>query len=398
MSRTEPILPGDILCLILGLLTRKDAIALSMISHATRTESLPFLFTSVTLRSERKLEETKTWEKDPLDLFSAIKSVSLYRYEGYDRETWISILEFLSKLPNLQCLKLHLAYRDNDQLERFLTSIEGAPLIDLKSDTIESPIEPTYNTGSRGLQTLRIEWQRNRTCKRDDDDILPDLSAFLLHFIVPAFRTLQEFTLSFGYSQHPKTLNLMLLKGAIGLQKLSLKVDDLDPADIEYLPHVVPNLQDLSLLLAGPPFKEPFIAFVAHFSKLTHLLIDMDLEAAADDCLDQDHDLAWYNRCLHRRCLAVQQLANACPTLVRIDWKQQPIDEEWNDMLHEFVVEDPKAQSAPSESRVVRAAWAWWMAKRYEDQHGGPLPPDLINLHPDRNIWDRWMVTNQPHQ
>ncbi len=52
--------------------------------------------------------------------------------------------------------------------------------------------------------------------------------------------------------------------------------------------------------------------------------------------MQESHDMAWYNRSLHRRLLVSELLAKQCLALERIDWVQLGIE---NDIRHTFMVE-----------------------------------------------------------
>jgi hypothetical protein len=119
--------------------------------------------------------------------------------------------------------------------------------------------------------------------------------------------------------------------------------------------------------------QESFITSFAQLPSLTHLTLCLDLEKEANDPLEASHDLAWYNRSLHRRLHASELLAKHCLVLERIEWIQRVIDSEGNDMAHNFVVEE-----TPSSGRVVRTVADWWMADGYKNRHGGPLPDKLV--------------------
>ena len=81
------------------------------------------------------------------------------------------------------------------------------------------------------------------------------------------------------------------------------------------------------------------------------------------------HDMAWYNRSLHRRLLASELLTKQCLALEQIEWMQLGIDSEGNDMRHTFVVEE-----SSDSGRVVKTIMDWWMRDEYKKRHDGPLP------------------------
>jgi hypothetical protein len=103
----------------------------------------------------------------------------------------------------------------------------------------------------------------------------------------------------------------------------------------------------------------------------------LDFEIAADDSLNEDHDLAWYRRCFFRRFRAAEEIAKACPGLQRCNWIQLKIDSEGNDQEHAFVIQEEVG------SRVVKPIMQWWMAKPYKNRLRGPLPDDMVK----ENAW-----------
>jgi hypothetical protein len=115
--------------------------------------------------------------------------------------------------------------------------------------------------------------------------------------------------------------------------------------------------------------QESYIASFAQLPNLTYLTLCFDLEKEANDRMELSHDLAWYNRSIHRRLHVSELLAKQCLVLERINWVQMGIDSGGNEMCHRFVVED-----TPSSGRVVKAVAVWWMAAEFKDEHGGPLP------------------------
>jgi hypothetical protein len=102
------------------------------------------------------------------------------------------------------------------------------------------------------------------------------------------------------------------------------------------------------------------------------LTLSLDFEIAADDSLDKDHDFAWYRRCFFRRFRAAEEIVKACPKLRRCDWIQLKIDSEGNDQEHEFAIREEAGR------RIVKPVMQWWMSKRYQNRHGGPLPDDMV--------------------
>ena len=88
--------------------------------------------------------------------------------------------------------------------------------------------------------------------------------------------------------------------------------------------------------------------------------------------MEFSHDMAWYNRSLHRRLQVSELLPKQCLALERIDWVQLGIDSEGNDMRHAFMVEETS-----NSGRGVKTVMDWWMGDHYKERHGGPLP-DLI--------------------
>ncbi len=99
--------------------------------------------------------------------------------------------------------------------------------------------------------------------------------------------------------------------------------------------------------------------------------------------MQESHDMAWYNRSLHRRLLVSELLAKQCLALERIDWVQLGIDSEGNDMRHAFMVETSDS------GRAVKTVMDWWMKDEYKEEHGGPLP-DLIKR---QSYFDDWVLT-----
>ena len=91
------------------------------------------------------------------------------------------------------------------------------------------------------------------------------------------------------------------------------------------------------------------VKFFAQLLNLTHLTLCLDLEKEVNDLMEFSHDMAWYNRSLHRRLHASELLAKHCLALERIDWMQLGINSE-----------------------------DYWVVDSYKDKHGGPLPRDLI--------------------
>ena len=119
-------------------------------------------------------------------------------------------------------------------------------------------------------------------------------------------------------------------------------------------------------------FQKSFITYLAQLPCLTHLTLCLDLENEADDLMEFSHDMAWYNRSLHRRLQVSELLPKQCLALERIDWVQLGIDSEGNDMRHAFMVEETS-----NSGRGVKTVMDWWMGDHYKERHGGPLP-DLI--------------------
>jgi hypothetical protein len=89
--------------------------------------------------------------------------------------------------------------------------------------------------------------------------------------------------------------------------------------------------------------------------------------------MEYSHDMAWYNRSLHRRLHVSELLAKQCHALQRIDWVQLGIDSEGNDMEHQFMVEE-----TPTSGRMVKTIADWWMRPEYEYEFEGPLPDVVV--------------------
>ena len=119
------------------------------------------------------------------------------------------------------------------------------------------------------------------------------------------------------------------------------------------------------------------------FHNLVYLKLSLDFEIGADDLLYEDHDIAWYRRCFFRRFRATEDIAKVCLGLRRCNWVQLGIDSEGNDQEYGFVILEE------AENRVVKPVMQWWMAKHYEDRHGGPLPEDMVreNAYWEKLTW-----------
>jgi len=142
---------------------------------------------------------------------------------------------------------------------------------------------------------------------------------------------------------------------------------------VEMFPHVT----DLAILFQACVWTNEFLELLSSFHNLTYLTLSLDFEIAADDSLDEDHDLAWYRRCFFRRFRAAGEIAKVCTGLLRCSWVQLRIDSEGNDQEHAFVIQEEVG------SRVVKPIMQWWMVKHFKNRHRGPLPDDMVK----ENAW-----------
>ena len=136
-----------------------------------------------------------------------------------------------------------------------------------------------------------------------------------------------------------------------------------------------------SIVLYSLFFQDEFLELLLSFSDLTHLKIAIDLEISANDTLDEDHDLAWYRRCFLRRFAVSKDIMNVCPRLLRCEWLQLGKDSEGNNQLHSFVIREEDGR------RIVKPVMQWWMVNEYEEEHGGPLPDDMVK---ENAYWERF--------
>jgi len=113
------------------------------------------------------------------------------------------------------------------------------------------------------------------------------------------------------------------------------------------------------------------------FPHLTHLTLGLDFERAANDSLREDHDFAWYRRCLFRRYHTSEKIAKVCSKLERCTWVHLGVDSEGNNDQYDFVIREEGG------NRVVKPVMLWWMTDRWKSRHGGLLPDNMVK----ENMW-----------
>lgn len=104
----------------------------------------------------------------------------------------------------------------------------------------------------------------------------------------------------------------------------------------------------------------------------------MDLEIAANDTLNKDHDMDWYCRCLLRRLKVTKQISKKRPQIQRFKWTQLGIDSEGNSETHSFVVVEEFRAS--EKVRVVKPVKQWWMAN-FRSGYGLELPNNMVDKY-----------------
>ena len=85
-----------------------------------------------------------------------------------------------------------------------------------------------------------------------------------------------------------------------------------------------------------------------------------------------------------RRYSASEKIAKVCPMLKRSEWTHLGIDSEGNNQQHKFVIQEEDEVGGKNTKRVVRLVMDWWMEDQYKDEHGGPLPDNMVE---EENPW-----------
>jgi hypothetical protein len=422
-----PFLPYDILSSIFSILSLKDRLALSSISHATRATALDSCFSSLIISEKNDFKAQNALENSAPSFRNAIKCVLYLLLDNITiptcrkieihttygnrpwRSSWFKILPMIPGLYSVTCSIVYIS-----QLGSFFDAVKHAPLRTLSITIMVDKIAPAV-AGLSGLESLRVRWTHDYYSKEDTPKLDVTLSNFSWGLIQPSINTLHDLDLAFVVYKNPEDtepeFDMELLKSA-KLHTFSYEDANGTNTDIiAQLPRIMPRVTKLSLLWVSwnrqPVFnvsryqgdksddvdvlsQESYIAFFAQLPSLAHLTLSLDLEKEANDPLKRSFDKARYNRSLHRRLHASELLAEQCHALEWIDWVEIKIDNDGNYCRHRFVVEE-----TPSSGRVVKTIADWWMVPQYKNEHGGPLPLDLVVNRKDSHF-EQWMPSSYP--
>ncbi|KAF5365245.1 hypothetical protein D9758_005485 [Tetrapyrgos nigripes] len=166
--------------------------------------------------------------------------------------------------------------------------------------------------------------------------------------------------------------------------KLTIDVDKQSPmgndivGTLDAIATTFPNLERLNLILEPNRYYHDMVRYtpgilkpLSKLKNLRYLFLALDLECESNDELEEDHDHVWYNRCLHRRYAATQDIANVCLNLTHCYWKQHIIDSEGNNGWQFFRLENEDSTDANGQKiqkRVVKTKQRWWMAEEWVER------------------------------
>ncbi|THU79368.1 hypothetical protein K435DRAFT_845490 [Dendrothele bispora CBS 962.96] len=264
-------------------------------------------------------------------------------------------------------------------------------------------------TGLAGLEILHICWQRYSSWGISEErKPYKTTCEVLVKMIKAARNTLQSLKIDFlgDRSGILSKFDIRMLAGDeddVGARKklrklrLSIFIHSGSPfrdfvGTLEAIADMFPNLETLDLITTARKYDDmirytPDILRPLSKLKFLHcLMLALDFERDINDELDKDHDVNWYNRCLHRRYAATQAIANVCP-ITRCYWKHQFIDSEGNDEWYHFVVENESKIGKPGDSSrsdkqtgntMVKTKMPWWFESYWWHKVEGDLPGEVV--------------------
>ncbi|KAL0952005.1 hypothetical protein HGRIS_008655 [Hohenbuehelia grisea] len=398
----------------------KSLKALSLVSHSMRRTVAPILYKKIRLTEFTKERLVALAQSSELFRNAArfvyvhindLHDVSSDKYSGLF--AFIASLKFVSELqytdsPHrparsfLRTQQLLLAINQGcPQLSQLGISFSRSGLYSAEKQ-VERPCDAEEARQAtvidiKNIQELNVEWTL-------DDAPFVDTSEAQLNSLIScsSLRELEVKT-HWGDGAQP---DFQLLKNAGALEVLKIKSAGPSLDIYAVIADAAPGIRrlevdlrynsDWQLPVAILPFtSDPNYQLFGRFQNLRQLKLSLDLEEASGDPLDDDHDFAWYLRCLKRRRTATQDLARICPQLEECYWIVWPKDSEGNAMEHRFKIvaqsgsernPENRDDARPIElevwgDRLVQTYLDWWMEPHHSDEWGEDLPPDTI-LHP----------------
>ena len=416
-------LPSELISIIADFLPHKDQLAFALVSSRARLHVLPPLFHNFSLvkYGQDPGQAYEFLKGARPDIKNAIRPVLALLYEEVfeitknlgsrqvkmERHlyTWglrtADIFGLLEALPNLSDLDLDDAFVKVSDVARFAKVAKRTPLRNLSFAVEHNSVAcgPTI-IGPECLRSLCVEWrvhdstyddEPGKSIKHLSEFIRPSLGTLTHLDVTDCDRTRRPTTLQhLDFRQWPvcpslRNLQYTTFSRDVKLFAVSEKFPNLthlgmmfDGYDgIEWAAWTVGVFYSLACAATDTdtglvPLKEECLDVLSTFTHLAHLKLSLDLEVAAHDSLDENYDLRWYRRCLLRRHSVCKQIAAVCPALQRCEWLQRMVHDAGHTQMHSFVA------SGETGRRVVRPVVMWWMEKEYGDEHGGPLPLDMV--------------------
>ncbi|CAA7262518.1 unnamed protein product [Cyclocybe aegerita] len=379
-------LPMELLREIIILLPPADRQVLSLTSRLTRSQVVPFIFGHLRYRGKitPKIRNIHRASKEVKDVIKKLELFSRTMSLGEDDDSTV-IFQFLESLPNLQVLK----YRQHEHLVQpaDLSRLRSASLLELVIDTGNyTTVEGLPTAGHAGLENFSISWFVSDNPNEPESSL-----AHLYELIRPSLVTLVKLRIDNQPEKFGGDFDLQLLKPAGDtLRTFEYTLQSSNESVLDTIPEIFPHLTTLSIrwdnLFTDHSvlWKDSHVEALAKNNNLTDLTLSSDFEESADDTLMSEGDYAWYVRCYKRRLKATQDIALACPLLLRCSWVQMGTDTVNSSMLHPFVIEEQT--SGGEVTRVVRGMKQDWMGSDQEDWFTGgivkckleDLPGDII--------------------
>ncbi|THU83378.1 hypothetical protein K435DRAFT_427966 [Dendrothele bispora CBS 962.96] len=313
----------------------------------------------------------------------------------------IPLITILNLLASLQTYSDKLTDAQRNQI-RFLKLFEISYFEDCSDISL---------TGLAGLEVLHICWERYSS--RNNERKPSETTCEVFGKMIKAARyTLQSLNINFlglgNRTEIQSKFDLRMLAGDKGdagawkklrKLKLSIYIHSGSPCGdfvgtLEAIADMFPNLETLDLITTAWKYKDmvrytpDILNPLSKLKSLHHLYLALDFERDSKDERARDHDLNWYNRCLHRRYAATQAIADVCP-LTRCFWIHQFIDSEGNDLWCHFVVENDFGNGKPGDSgssrsdrrtgdKIVKTKMEDWMRPYWRRELEGDFPGEVV--------------------